>query len=212
MRKDQNKKNIARKISKSLHINEFLLNFPFFYAPLLNILRKDYGFAMDFGKIELVDKIIKKYPVTSFVETGTYRGDTAHFMARKYPDLPIYTCEIDEKFWKIATRRLKNYRNAKAIIGDSVTSLKRHSLSFGDFPLFFLDAHAMFNWREPNPLMEELKAIKENFKNARVIVDDVETDNCPNINKIEEIKKYFKNCQLIKHSPPAESGYVLGII
>ena len=87
--------------------------------------------------------------------------------------MPIFSCEISDKFFKESSWRFRNINNIK-IFKDSSPDFLRDILVkkvFGDLPLFFLDAHAdEYYW----PLLDEVKIIAGNFGKAVIIIDDFE--------------------------------------
>jgi hypothetical protein len=91
-------------------------------------------------------------------------------MAEKFPDLKIYTCEINEENYKKARRNLKKFDNVQIFKGGSPEFLKSliDSGVLGERPLFFLDAHWWDNW----PLEEEIKIITEGVRSAVILIDD----------------------------------------
>ena len=101
----------------------------------------------------LMLELLKALPVTSFVETGTWRGDSTQLVALQYPKLPIFTSEVVEATYKLAQTVLKKYLNVTQDLGTSNDFVGRiiAEKKVGDLPLFFLDAH----WQNYWPLRTE---------------------------------------------------------
>ena len=53
----------------------------------------------------------------SWIETGTYMGSTAQFLAKRYPE--VTTIEPSEYFFKFSESRLKRSRNVVTLFGSS---------------------------------------------------------------------------------------------
>lgn len=115
--------------------------------------------------------------VTSFVETGTYFGDSARFIAERCPALPIFTCEVDEALATRARRRLKRFKNVQLTYGSSdvfVQHVVQNADPAGTL-LLFLDAH----WYDYWPLRDEISAIAEGGLKCVIVIDDFEVPGRP---------------------------------
>jgi hypothetical protein len=120
-------------------------------------------FGFDVTKALWFDHLIQKYGCDGIVETGTFLGDTADYLARAYPDLAVRTCELNENYAEIARRRLSRHPNVVLSVGDSAELLP--SLLEGLMrPIVYLDAHWYSRW----PLVSELSFLRESV----VCVDD----------------------------------------
>ena len=108
----------------------------------------------------------------AIMETGTCMGDTTGYMAT-VTGLPVYTCEINERFLGIARRRLAGLPDAGEVtfrLGDSraflrdlaATPLARQNV------LVYLDAH----WDGELPLVEELDIVCRGWQRFVVMIDD----------------------------------------
>ena len=65
----------------------------------------------DFIHLNVLKKIIKEHNITSIVETGTYLGYTTMLLAKTFPNLEIYTCEINNEFYLKAKENTKSLKN-----------------------------------------------------------------------------------------------------
>ena len=184
---------------------------PVLYAKILNNFRYGCEFNEDAGIRKLVDELIQKYPITSFVETGTARGDTAYYMAKKYPELKIWTCEVWQKLFRVVQERMDYCMNVRIFQQPSLYFLKTHSKSFGNFPFFYLDAHTA----ESSEQKEELAFINKNFKKAIILIDDIVfkgPGRSKVVNRLEEIEPLLENPQHVQRTPAhAETEYLLSI-
>jgi hypothetical protein len=125
---------------------------------------------------QLVLSICSHFPITSFVETGTYLGDTTEYMANTVT-LPIYTSEVNERFFQFAVERLKRYGNVKASLASSeqVLRLAIEQNLLGPLPLFYLDAH----WYDYWPLPDEIELISSRVPRCVIVIDDFEVPGHP---------------------------------
>lgn len=128
-------------------------------------------------KEEEIVSILSKHPIygkiKTFIETGTYKGETS-IIASKF--FTVYTIEINEER-HIEAKEKYNHSNINFYLGDSVEILKK----FQENPMptmFFLDAHQSGNDTSNNgknvPLLDELDIIlKNNYYPCIIIIDDV---------------------------------------
>ncbi len=103
------------------------------------------------------------------VETGTYIGSSTSFFARQ--GLPVFSCEVDEKFFARAASHLTDCPNVTLHLDDSRSFLRQlagdPSFRF-QRPLFYLDAH----WEEDLPLADEIRIIAGRWPSFAIMVDD----------------------------------------
>lgn len=108
-------------------------------------------FGFDIAVALLVDELIRSYGCDAIAETGCFLGDTTLYLARRYPDLPVYACDIDPGPATFTAMRLTDCRNATVTCEDSPRMLARVTANHVR-PLAFLDAHWGADW----PLIAEL--------------------------------------------------------
>jgi predicted O-methyltransferase YrrM len=112
-------------------------------------------FGFDVTTALLVDELARAYQCDAIVETGCFLGDTADYLARAYPNLPITTCDVWEPHASFTARRLHRATHVTVLCQDS-PDVVAASCSRYRRPLFFLDAHGgAGGW----PLRRELEAI-----------------------------------------------------
>ncbi|MET7573384.1 hypothetical protein ABZT04_33540 [Streptomyces sp. NPDC005492] len=120
-------------------------------------------FGFDIFTALQVDFLIDAYSCDGIVETGCFLGDTTEYLANRYRQLPIRTCDIDANSAGATRQRLAGHQNVTVLQGDSAALLP--SLLCGlKRPLVYLDAH----WQEKWPLRDELTAVREGV----VAIDD----------------------------------------
>src|SRR5579863_7285338 len=88
----------------------------------------------------LVQALRATLPLECFVETGTFRGDTAHAMAPLFPS--VHTIELADELYKRAVERLAPLQNVTVVHGSSPEALKGLAKTLsGKSVLYWLDAH-----------------------------------------------------------------------
>ena len=120
------------------------------------------------GRSQLFLRLLDAIRPSAVIETGTFRGTTTVFMAEHFEG-PIFTCEIDQRWYLTAQINLKRFSNVDARRQDSREFLKAVFAETQDDPLFiYLDAH----WREDLPLSTELELILSSGRSVVVVIDD----------------------------------------
>ena len=122
----------------------------------------------------LLRKIVSKYKITSIVETGTFLGYTTKLFAKEFPNLQIYTAEINKCFYRKAKKNLRRYDNIHLYNSTSpefLNSIIKNKL-VGNRPLFYLDAHWLDDW----PLEKELQIISRKLTSAVISIDDFKVE------------------------------------
>ncbi|MFC9472697.1 methyltransferase domain-containing protein [Nocardia sp. NPDC056952] len=135
-------------------------------APLLSDGGGPFGF--DIQAALQFDFLVRQYGVSQILETGCCLGDTTDYLARTYPDIAIWTCDIDAAHVEFTSKRLSKYPNVRVEQGDSAELLPR-SIAPECIPLVYLDAH----WGDRWPLVDELNAVERGI----VVVDDFDIGN-----------------------------------
>ena len=123
--------------------------------------------------------LFKKYGISNaiWVETGTYRGTTTCFLAKRYPY--IYSIEPSKMLYE---RALKIFKNQNVSLFNDVSEnvfpklLKKLNGNMN----FWLDGHysesITFQGKKDCPVEDELRAIEENLENfssLTIMIDDV---------------------------------------
>jgi hypothetical protein len=111
-------------------------------------------FGFDIAVALIAHEIITSFECDAIVETGCFTGDTTAYLGRRYPDLPVYTCDTDPGCSAFTARRLVGLPNVTVSCEDSPAMLARvcsgHRRTFA-----FLDAH----WHRTWPLPAELEVL-----------------------------------------------------
>ena len=125
--------------------------------------------------VPLVTELQKASNISSFVETGTSRGNTALWASSRFKK--VYTIEIAEAIYNktIARPEFKNITNIKFLKGSSLDVLPGILPQLEDNAMFWLDGHySGFDTGGADnecPVLDELKIVSQ-CKNAVVLIDD----------------------------------------
>jgi len=111
-------------------------------------------FGFDIAVALLADHLITAYRCDAIAETGCFLGDTASYLARRYPELPVYTCDTEPGFATFTAHRLAGCPNLTVSCEDSPAMLAR-VCAHHDRVFAFLDAHWAARW----PLLAELDTL-----------------------------------------------------
>jgi hypothetical protein len=125
------------------------------------------------------EKVLEKYSIenATWIETGTYRGDTTHYLSKKFPH--IYSIEPKVEFYKAALNRFKS-QNVTLFndVSENVLPILLPTLR-GNLN-FWLDGHysggETFKGNKECPIKDELNSIEVNFHNFKkisIFIDDV---------------------------------------
>jgi len=116
-------------------------------------------------------RLAKRNNLTTFVETGTYRAETALWAARLF-DL-VFTIEKDETLYRAALKHGNNTSNLHVFLGDSAEVLV-DILPYVESAIFWLDAHPMGDPEAVSPVLRELDVIARDYGTPAVmLIDDV---------------------------------------
>lgn len=112
-------------------------------------------FGFDVTVALLAHDLITAYACDAIVETGCYLGDTTAYLARRYPALPVRSCDLQDEHVQFTRQRLTGLPNAHVSCLDSPALVSRTNAGY-QRPFYFLDAHWGHQW----PLSRELAAIR----------------------------------------------------
>jgi hypothetical protein len=111
----------------------------------------------------------------NFVETGTFKGDTAEMAARHFER--VFTVEASPELFKDIERRFNDNNQVHAAIGDAPAWLAKLQPQLQGSSIYWLDAH----WCQADntsgetsqcPLIAELEAIAGLAENDIILIDD----------------------------------------
>lgn len=159
----------------------------------------------------LVNDIIKQFPIDTFIETGTYQGETSYWASTIFKK--VHTIEIAEVLYQSTKEKYKNTDNIKFHLGDSKDILKVIIQDLKGPALFWLDGHwcGRDTGGKDNlcPVMDELK-YATSIKDSVILIDDLrcflgplpfETgeEYPPVIEVVEYVKKQCPNYYITFH-------------
>jgi hypothetical protein len=120
-------------------------------------------------------------PQGTYVETGTYLGDTTKFLAKRFPR--VISLEPDQKLFSRAVKRLAPFSNVEIIHGSSEEIFPVLLPKLGGDVNFWLDGHysggaawPTYKGESATPIVLELDQIEcsiSKFRNVSVLIDDV---------------------------------------
>lgn len=123
----------------------------------------------------------ERFPTDTFVETGTYRGDT---LARMRPRFErSISIELDKTLAAQAQKRFLRYSDVEIFQGDSAEELEKVVATLVGPAMFFLDGHYSGGVTADSgsaPIVKELNAIFSSHHNHVVLVDDARLINGTN--------------------------------
>ena len=131
---------------------------------------KIYFFNGQKNRARVFHALNKEVQFENYVETGTFLGMTTDFLARTARErgAHVYSCEINDRHFEIASRTVGMKQNVQLYHGNSVDFLRSLSSTLsGALNFVYLDAH----WNEYLPLRDELLILKK-WQNTVVMIDD----------------------------------------
>ncbi len=124
-------------------------------------------------KRELILDYARRYNLRTFVETGTYAGDTVEYVRQSFDQ--VHSIELSEDWYRKCQKKFKGCPNVHLYNGDSGEILKDILLSLGETPLLlYLDAHYSSGDTAEgcDPLEKELEAFFGGGATGVVMIDD----------------------------------------
>lgn len=114
----------------------------------------------------------------TFIETGTYRGDTA--LALRHVFKRVISIEIDPALHELAKSRITEARNIDLVLGDCVVELPKILSNLTGRAAFWLDGHwsggVTGRGAEDDPILVSLNQIgSHRNKNHVLFIDDART-------------------------------------
>jgi len=140
----------------------------------------------------------KRIKADTFVETGTFLGDTSEILSKVCN--AVHTIEIEPNLTKKAKKRFEKRTNIHVWGGDSALILPKVMLHLNSGNvLFWLDGHysggITGGQEKQNPIWNEIKAISESKEssNFSIFIDDANSfGSDPSFPKIHDLMKFVK--------------------
>ena len=134
----------------------------------------------------LVLLIKDNYKISTFVETGTFKGNTARWAAKHFNQ--IITIENSQEYYnELINTKIKN-ENIEFLYGDSRLHLETIINKVQEPAIFWLDSHwcggSSFGENDQCPLLKELSIINSSNFDHFILIDDarlfLSPPPCPN--------------------------------
>lgn len=134
--------------------------------------------SLDNGALK--DSLMKQFKtafnIESFVETGTYLGDTTILASQIFDK--VHTVELSPELFAKASNRFAEIQNISLYCGDSGETLKKLIPGTTGRVFFYLDGHYSGHITAKGsldtPLLKELQSIKEaNKPDSVILIDDI---------------------------------------
>jgi len=131
--------------------------------------------AITFGiPKELVLQLRNIFQIDTFVETGTFKGETSTWAAKNFKN--VFTVEYSSLLYETALKNLSKYQNIKCFFGSSPARLPEILSQLNTSAIFWLDAHwcggSTYGAGDECPLLEEIALIIQRPENHIIIIDD----------------------------------------
>jgi hypothetical protein len=122
-----------------------------------------------------IENIRQEFSITTFVETGTFYGSTAHWASEHFET--VITIELDNNIYQEVINEYEDVENIRFVNGKSQEKLEEIIYDIPDLDIvFWLDAHysgdATAGKDYECPLLEELQAIGSFKHHAFIFIDD----------------------------------------
>lgn len=158
-------------------------------------------------KRKLIDNVRELYQCKTFVETGTFLGDTVEYFKMKFDKL--VSIELSAELASRAKERFAVDNNITIIEGDSSIVLKKIVNELLDPTLFWLDGHFSSSFfvkdefiqtakgKKNTPIVEELEIILTAKCHSIILVDDARLftgrEDYPSIRTIKSLVNKYSN-------------------
>jgi hypothetical protein len=135
-----------------------------------------FGFNGDALRVAVVNEVFKATGCSVFLETGTFRAATTLLAARML-GCPVYTSELNRKYWLLAAARCAPFPRVHPRRADSREFLKAmaRELPPSAVPFIYLDAH----WYEDLPLQAEIDIVFGAWRRFVLLIDDFQVPGKP---------------------------------
>ena len=142
-----------------------------------------------------VKEYAQRFPLTTFIETGTYKGKMIEAVSKMFTN--IITIELADKLYKRAKRIFANRSHITCIHGDSGKKLPEVLASLNEPAMFWLDGHHCGGLSAKGdldtPIITELEVLSKHKHAANnvILIDDAccfnGTNDYPTLEQMETI-------------------------
>ncbi len=126
-------------------------------------------------KQQEIIRLAQQAHINTFIETGTYQGDTTAICASHFAQLT--TIELSKELHAAAVKRFADQPHIKVLQGDSASVIAETLTTLNEPALFWLDAHYSMGLtakaEKNTPIVEEVISIlSHKVKNHIILIDD----------------------------------------
>jgi len=122
----------------------------------------------------LLLELQRKFGINTFIETGTFKGKTAHWASAYFRE--VITIESSQRLHSDAIQRYGGISNIRFLLGTSCERLKEIVLTKKEPCVFWLDSHWCEGITEGEtyqcPLIEEIDIINRSEFENYLLIDD----------------------------------------
>lgn len=160
---------------------------------------------------ELVFLLKQGLDVSTFVETGTFKGGTAAWAANHFEK--VITIENSKIYFDEAINSHKHLQNIEFLFGDSRAVLKNVVTKICEPAIFWLDAHwcsmDSYGSNDQCPIIEEINLIRSTGIKHCIFIDDARLflSPPPLPNKLEQWPTIDQICSTIQSK--SETYYIV---
>jgi hypothetical protein len=125
------------------------------------------------AKVASIRRYARDFQMTTFIETGTYLGDTTAAVQGHFDR--CITIELSDDLYRLALKRFASTPHVNCLHGDSGTVLSDVLFGLEGPAIFWLDAHHSGDGTASagyDPIAKELQAIYSYPSNHVILVDD----------------------------------------
>ncbi len=131
--------------------------------------------AITFGiPKKLVLQLRNIFKIETFIETGTFKGDTTSWAADNFKH--VFTVENSSVLYKAALKRFSKRQNIECYFGSSPAKLPEILIQLKSPSIFWLDAHwcggSTYGAGDECPLIDEILLVVECAEKHVIIIDD----------------------------------------
>lgn len=170
------------------------------------VLSNNTPFHNDYLMMRIMNELLNK--TEFFVETGTCLGFTCYYVAKNFPNVNVFTCELSEYYYNESINNigdlslLPNLTIKLEKSPDALYNLENYySKDIYNKPVvFWIDAHG----GKDLPLYQEIDFITKKFTNYCIFIDDFQNEydsgfsNDGELFNIKYVKNYINNKENVK--------------
>lgn len=123
---------------------------------------------------ELICELRSTFRITRFIETGTFRGDTAYWASKLFEK--VITIERSDSIYKQTKLKYGHINNIEFLYGDTKDKLSEILPNIGTPAIFWLDAHwcggPSYGKENECPLIQEIEIINRSSYDNFIFIDD----------------------------------------